>query len=203
MELGESDKLLQEEKDAAAAEAENLRKKCRAAERAIEKAKEKRMAEFEAYALGKKESYDASIDEVEQLRKKYEGLMEQLSEAEDKSRQLNRKKVHESFAVTKLTPELRKKSQNMVCYKLYKKDNETYGEGSPIMVRNNIEVDVKVKCIEQGKTQAKLAEEIDTTKTYVNRVIKQNGSVVNNTFVKMMEALGYDIELTYVKRDSK
>ena len=69
------------------------------------------------------------------------------------------------------------------------------------MVRNNIEVDVKVKCIEQGKTQAKLAEEIDTTKTYVNRVIKKNGSVVNNTFVKMMEALGYDIELHYVKRE--
>ena len=69
------------------------------------------------------------------------------------------------------------------------------------MVRNNIEVDVKVKCIEQGKTQAKLAEEIDTTKSYVNRVIKKNESVVNNTFVKMMEALGYDIELHYVKRD--
>ncbi len=68
------------------------------------------------------------------------------------------------------------------------------------MVRNNIEVDVKIKCIEQGKTQAKLAEEIDTTKTYVNRVIKKNESVVNNTFVKMMEALGYDIELHYVKR---
>ena len=69
------------------------------------------------------------------------------------------------------------------------------------MVRKNIEVDVKVKCIEQGMTQAKLAEEIDTTKTYVNRVIKKNESVVNNTFVKMMEALGYDIELHYVKRE--
>ena len=69
------------------------------------------------------------------------------------------------------------------------------------MVRNNIEVDVKVKCIEQGMTQAKLADEIDTTKTYVNRVIKKNESVVNNTFVKMMEAVGYDIELHYVKRD--
>ena len=45
------------------------------------------------------------------------------------------------------------------------------------MVRNNIEVDVKVKCIEQGMTQAKLADEIDTTKTYVNRVIKKNESV--------------------------
>ena len=68
------------------------------------------------------------------------------------------------------------------------------------MVKNNIEVGVKVKCREQGKTQAKLAEEIDTTKTYVNRVIKKNESVVNNTFVKKMEALGYDIELHYVKR---
>ena len=38
---------------------------------------------------------------------------------------------------------------------------------------------------EQGKKQAKLAEEIDTTKTYVNHVIKNNESVVNNTFVKM------------------
>ena len=59
---------------------------------------------------------------------------------------------------------------------------------------------LRVKCREQGKTQAKLAEEINTTKTYVNRVIKKNESVVNNTFVKMMEALGYDIELHYVKR---
>ena len=64
------------------------------------------------------------------------------------------------------------------------------------MVKNNIEVDVKVKCIEQGKTQVQLAEEIDTTKAYVNRVIKKQDGVVNKTFVQMMEALGYDIELT-------
>ena len=68
------------------------------------------------------------------------------------------------------------------------------------MVKNNIEVDVKVKCIENGTTQAQIAEDIQTTKSYVNRVIKKNDSVVNNTFVKMMEALGYDIELHYVKR---
>ena len=69
-----------------------------------------------------------------------------------------------------------------------------------IVVKNNIEVDVKVKCIENGMTQAKLAEEIDTTKAYVNRVIKKPDGVINRTFVQMMEALGYDIELTYVKR---
>ena len=50
--------------------------------------------------------YDASIDEVGALRKKHESLMVQLSEAEDKVRELNRMKVHECFAVTKLTEEL-------------------------------------------------------------------------------------------------
>ena len=35
----------------------------------------------------------------------------------------------------------------------------------------------------------------------MNRVIKRNESVVNNTFVKMMEALGYEIELHYVKKE--
>lgn len=69
------------------------------------------------------------------------------------------------------------------------------------MVKNNIEVDVKVKCIENGTTQAQIAEDIQTTKSYVNRVIKKPNGVVNNTFVQMMEALGYDIELTYVRRE--
>ena len=69
------------------------------------------------------------------------------------------------------------------------------------MVRNNIEIDVKVKCIEEGTTQAAVAEQIETTKSYVNRVIKKPNGVVNNTFVQMMEELGYDIELHYVKRE--
>ena len=68
------------------------------------------------------------------------------------------------------------------------------------MVKNNIEVDVKVKCIEAGKTQVQLAEEISTTGQYVNRIIKKKDGVVNKTFEQMMEKLGYDIELTYVKR---
>ena len=68
------------------------------------------------------------------------------------------------------------------------------------MVKNNIELDVKTKCIEQGKTQVQIAEEIDTTKAYVNRVIKKKDGVVNKTFVQMLEQLGYDIELTYIKK---
>lgn len=69
-----------------------------------------------------------------------------------------------------------------------------------MMVKNNIEVDVKVKCIEKGKTQAQIAEEISTTSQYVNRIIKKTDGVINKTFVHMLEVLGYDIELVYVKR---
>lgn len=69
------------------------------------------------------------------------------------------------------------------------------------MIKNNIELDVKVKCIENGITQAQVAEKVGTSGPYINRIIKKQDGVVNKTFVQMLEALGYDIELTYVKRD--
>lgn len=69
------------------------------------------------------------------------------------------------------------------------------------MITNNIELDVKVKLLEAGTTQEKLGETIGTTGQYVNRILKKNNEVVNKTFIKMMEALGYDIEFIYVKRE--
>lgn len=71
------------------------------------------------------------------------------------------------------------------------------------MVQNNVEVDVKVKCIEAGLTQAQVAEKVGTSSPYVNRIIKKKDGVVNKTFVQMMEVLGYDIVLTYKKREDK
>ena len=68
------------------------------------------------------------------------------------------------------------------------------------MVKNNFEIDVKVKCIENNTTQAQIAKDIHTSKEYVNRVIKKQEGIVNKTYVQILEALGYDIELTYVKR---
>lgn len=41
------------------------------------------------------------------------------------------------------------------------------------MLKNNIEVDVKVKCIENGITQAQLAEKSDTSSPYVNRLSRR------------------------------
>ena len=69
------------------------------------------------------------------------------------------------------------------------------------MLKNNVEVDVKVKCIEGCVTQVKLAEEIGTSAPYVSRLIRNNEKIVNKTFLQLMEKLGYDVELTYVKRE--
>ena len=69
------------------------------------------------------------------------------------------------------------------------------------MLKNNLEIDVKVKCLEEGVTQAQLAEKIGTSAPYVSRLINKKEGILNKTFVEMLEALGYDIQLTYVKRE--
>lgn len=69
------------------------------------------------------------------------------------------------------------------------------------MVRNNIELDVKVKCVEQGVAQQTIAEKIGTTRQYVNRIVKKKDGIMNKTFVEIMEALGYDIEITYIPKE--
>ena len=40
------------------------------------------------------------------------------------------------------------------------------------MVKNNIEIDVKVKCLEEHKTQADIAKIVGTPASYVNKLIR-------------------------------
>ena len=68
-----------------------------------------------------------------------------------------------------------------------------------MVLKNNIELDVKTKCIEEGKTQAWVAEEVGTSPAYVSRIVNSREQIVNKTFLAMMDALGYDVRLTYEK----
>lgn len=65
------------------------------------------------------------------------------------------------------------------------------------MLLNNIELDVKTKCIEEKTTQAKLAEEVGTSAPYVSKIVNGKEQLVNKTFLAMMEKLGYNVRLTY------
>ena len=55
--------------------------------------------------------------------------------------------------------------------------------------------------MEERITQAQLAEMVGTSASYISRLINKKNSIVNKTFVEMLEKLGYDIQITYVKKD--
>ena len=65
------------------------------------------------------------------------------------------------------------------------------------MLQNNVEMDLKMRLIESGQTQTEVAEKLGVSLSYVNRITKGREQSVNKTFVKMMDELGYDVELTY------
>lgn len=68
------------------------------------------------------------------------------------------------------------------------------------MVRNNFEKDIKIKYLESDMSQAMVAEKIGTSVQYVNRITNKKDGMLNKTFVEMMDAMGYDLEVTYVKK---
>ena len=68
------------------------------------------------------------------------------------------------------------------------------------MVKNDFDIDVKVKCLEERVTQEQLAEMVGTSATYISRLINKKDGIVNKVFVEMIEKLGYDIQITYVKK---
>ena len=91
--------------------------------------------------------------------------------------------------------------RNIICYnKLSCLCNLFWNKRGDFLIKNNLEIDVKSKCVEEGITQAQLAGKVGTTDPYVNRIIKKPEGVVNKTFISMMEQLGYDIEMVYVKK---
>jgi len=71
------------------------------------------------------------------------------------------------------------------------------------MLQNNVELDLKTKFIEDGITQTEVAERIGVSLPYVNRIIRGREQIVNKTFIKILDELGYDVELTYRKKGSE
>ena len=68
------------------------------------------------------------------------------------------------------------------------------------MLRNNVELDLKTRFIEDGVTQTEIAEKVGVSLPYVNRIIRGREQIVNKTFIKILDELGYDVELTYRKK---
>lgn len=70
------------------------------------------------------------------------------------------------------------------------------------MILNNFKNDIRVKCAESGETQTSVAYRLGTTGQYINKLTNGNVNMVNKMFVRMMEQLGYDIRIEYVRKES-
>ena len=66
------------------------------------------------------------------------------------------------------------------------------------MLLNNIELDMKVKCIEEKISQKQVGEDVGTSGAYLSKLINPPEKIVNNTYLVAMERLVYDVQLTYV-----
>ena len=67
---------------------------------------------------------------------------------------------------------------------------------------DDFEIDVKLKCLEESVTQAHLAEMVGTSASHISRLINKQDGIVNKIFVEMLDKLGYDIQITYMKKDT-
>lgn len=68
------------------------------------------------------------------------------------------------------------------------------------MLINNLEKDIKVKCLDIDITQAELAKRLDKSAQTINKIVKKGDGLINTTFIDIMEELGFDIELNYIER---
>ena len=67
------------------------------------------------------------------------------------------------------------------------------------MIKTDIQKEMKKLCIDEGTTLTELADNIGTSKQYMSRMLGK-GTLVNAKLVDALEALGYDIEIKFVKR---
>ena len=60
------------------------------------------------------------------------------------------------------------------------------------MLQNNMELDLKTRLMESGLTQTEITEKIGVLLPYENRITKGREQIINKTFVKITNELGYD-----------
>lgn len=105
MELGESSRLLEAEKNTVRETLEDLGLKHQETEQAITESCERRMRNYEKHVL-EGAVFNASEDDGERLKEHLKELKAQMREAEDEVLRLEKESGFEVFAVKKLTPEL-------------------------------------------------------------------------------------------------
>ena len=68
------------------------------------------------------------------------------------------------------------------------------------MLRNDIGTNLNMRAVEDSAAQTCLSKQRSVSVAYVNRITQGQEQVINKTFVKIMDKLGYNIELAYINK---
>ena len=66
------------------------------------------------------------------------------------------------------------------------------------MLRNNIPKEIDMLRVSDGISQRQLADKMQVSQSYITR-IKKKSRFVSTALLCLMEAMGYDIQLHYIK----
>jgi len=66
------------------------------------------------------------------------------------------------------------------------------------VILSNLKKDFKKVLIDEEVSQNKVAQEIETSPQYFNRVLSEH--LIKEMFIKALDYLGYDIEVRLIKR---
>ena len=69
------------------------------------------------------------------------------------------------------------------------------------MLINDTTKDIKKLLVDADMNQSSLAVKAGTSKQYVNRLLNSDRDVINGMFLKLADALGYDIQIVYVPKE--
>lgn len=68
------------------------------------------------------------------------------------------------------------------------------------MILNNIKKDIKTLYLEENIVQEELADEIGTSGQYLSEMVSNTTVSLSKMFVRMVEHLGFDIEIKFIKK---
>lgn len=69
------------------------------------------------------------------------------------------------------------------------------------MLLNDTTKDVKKLMVEESTNQTEIAKKLNTRNQYINRVINTTTNPISKPFTAILEAIGYDIKIEYIKRE--
>jgi len=67
------------------------------------------------------------------------------------------------------------------------------------MLLNNTTKDFKMLCIQNDTTQKAVAERAEISVNYLSQIVARDH--VDKMFIKLLEGLGYDVKIEYVRRE--